>query len=366
MSTDTIIEKGNPITGSLVEKVRFCRKFDRPIMVFGPPGAGKSEQVNQAREEDDLVIDCRLTSVESIDMRGLPIIRKNAETKNPESVVWVRPEFLPGEEGVIVEGKKYTKGILFLDEINTAQISVQAPALQLVLDRRIGPHRLGKGWYIAAAGNRAEDGCHVNPMSAALLDRFAIYDYTPSHKSWTDWAMVNGVHEDVIGFISFSPSSLLSPRRDEYSPSSNPRSWRFVSDMLKTGAKPDVSDIRACVGSQASEFMAYVKVCASLPNIARLVEGKEKFVENRKEISVAYAVSNAVASHLMNHSDPAKVIDNCVRVIGGISPEPASLFFRRVFNTGSDKVKTLLWNSKEVTKWIKDNEDLLHGAISMT
>lgn len=366
MATDTIIEKGNPITGSLADKVRFCRAFDRPIMVFGPPGAGKSQQIHQAKDEDDLVIDCRLTSLESIDMRGLPIIKKDVHTKNPEAVVWVRPEFLPGDEGVVVEGKKYTKGILFLDEINTAQIAVQAPALQLVLDRRIGPHRLGKNWYIAAAGNRAEDGCHVNPMSAALLDRFAIYDYTPSHQTWTAWAMKNGVHENVIGFISFSPSSLLSPRRDEYSPSSNPRSWCFISDMLKTGAKPDVSDIRACVGSQASEFMAYVKVCASLPNIARLVEGKEKFVENRKEISVAYAVANAVASHLMNHGEPAKVLDNCVRVVAGISPEPASLFYRRLMFSASDKIKTLLFKSGEVTKWIKDNEELLHGAISVT
>jgi hypothetical protein len=178
--------------------------------------------------------------------------------------------------------------------------------------------------------------------------------------------MRNDVHEDVIGFISFSPSSLLSPRRDEYSPSSNPRSWCFVSDMLKTGAKPDVSDIRACVGSQASEFMAYVKVCASLPNIAKLVEGKEKFVENKREISVAYAVSNAVASHLLNHSDPKKVVDNCVRVMAGISPEPASLFYRRLMVSTNDKVKTLLWHSKEVTKWIADNEELLNGAISMT
>jgi hypothetical protein len=366
MASDTLVEKGNPISGNLAEKVRFCRTFNRPIMVFGPPGAGKSQQIHQAADDDDLVIDCRLTSLESIDMRGLPIIKKNADTKHPEAVVWVRPEFLPGDEGVVVDGRVYKKGILFLDEINTAQIAVQAPALQLVLDRKVGPHRLGAGWYIAAAGNRAEDGCHVNPMSAALLDRFAIYDYTPSHQTWTEWAIKNAVHDNVVGFISFSPSSLLSPRRDEYSPSSNPRSWCFVSDMLKTGVKPDVSDVRACVGSQASEFMAYVKVCASLPNIARLIEGKEEFKENKREISVAYAVSNAVASHLMNHSKPLDVLDNCVRVIAGISPEPASLFYRRMMFSAPDKIKTALFKSKEVTKWIEDNKEILHGAITVT
>ena len=363
---DTLVEKGNPITGNLADKVRLCRSFNRPIMVFGPPGVGKSQQIHQAADEDDLVIDCRLTSLESIDMRGLPIIKKDAVTKNPESVVWVRPEFLPDEGGVVVEGRLYKKGILFLDEINTAQISVQAPALQLVLDHKVGPHRLGRNWYIAAAGNRAEDGCHVNPMSAALLDRFAIYDYTPNHRTWVDWAIKNDIHDHVLGFISFSPAALLSPRRDEYSPSSNPRSWGFVSDMLKTGINPDVSDVRACVGSQAAEFMAYVKVCASLPNIARLVEGKEKFVENKREISVAYAVANAVATHLMSHGKPADVVDNCVRVISCLSPEPASLFYRRVMYSAPSKIKDALFKSKEVTKWIDDNRELLQGAIALS
>jgi len=136
--------------------------------------------------------------------------------------------------------------------------------------------------------------------------------------------------------------------------------------MLKTGVSPDVSDIRACVGSQASEFMAYVKVCATLPNIAHLVEGKATFKENRKEISVAYAVANAVASHLMNHGKPTEVLDNCVRGVAGLSPEPASLFYRRMMLAASPKLRTALFNSKEVTKWIKDNDTLLQGAINLT
>lgn len=362
--SDTLIEKGNPISGDLTAEVRACREVDVPIMVFGPPGIGKSEQICQAADEDDGIIDLRLNSLESIDLRGLPVIKKDAN-KNPVAVEWVRPEFLPGDEGIKLGDKVYHKGILFLDELNTAQPSVQNPALQLVLDRRIGPHQLGKGWYIAAACNRAEDRAHTVPMSAALLDRFAIYDYSPDHHTWTKWAMQNDVHPDVIGYISFSPSSLLAPRKDEYSPSANPRSWCYVSRRLKLG-QTSVSQIRACVGSQASEFCAYLKVCASLPNIARLVDGKETFTENRKEISIAYAVSNAVASHLLSHESPTKVLENCVKVISGISPEPASLFYRRVMLSAPEKLKTALFHSKEVAKWIKANSDILHGAITVT
>jgi len=361
---DTLIEKGNPISGDLSAEVRACREVDQPMLVFGAPGVGKSDQVRQAAEDGDYVIDLRLNSLEAIDLRGLPAIKKD-ENRNPSQVEWIRPEFLPSGEGLLVGDKVYRKGIVFLDELNTAQPSVQNPALQLVLDRRIGKHELPRSWYICAAANRAEDRAHTYPLSAALLDRFAIYDYTPSHQHWTGWAMKNGIHPDVIGYISFSPSALLAPRKDEYSASANPRSWVVVSRRLKAGQKGQ-SQIRACVGSQASEFCAYLEVCASLPNIARLVAGKETFTEDRKKISVAYAVANAVASHLMEHDEPAKVLENCVKVIAGISPEPASLFFRRVMLSAPDKIKTMLFHSQAVTKWIKDNSDLLHGAITVT
>ena len=362
--SDTLIEKGNPISGDLTAEVRACRQVDQPLLVFGSPGVGKSDQICQAADEDDLVIDLRLNSLEAIDMRGLPIIKKDAN-KNPVAVEWVRPEFLPSEEGIVSEGKLYRKGIVFLDELNTAQPSVQNPALQLVLDRMIGKHVLPRSWYICAAANLAEDRAHTYPLSAALLDRFAIYDYSPDHHHWTKWAMQHGVHENVIGYISFSPSSLLSPRKDEYSASANPRSWCYVSKRLNAG-QDNMSQIRACIGSQASEFCAYLKVCASLPNIARLVDGKETFVENKREISVAYAVANAVASHLLQHDDPAKVVENCVKVISGISPEPASLFYRRIMLSASESLKTMLFHSKAVAAWIKANSDILHGAITVT
>jgi hypothetical protein len=89
-------------------------------------------------------------------------------------------------------------------------------------------------------------------------------------------------------------------------------------------------------------------------------------VEDRRKISVAYAVANAVASHLLQHDNPSKVIENCVRVISGISPEPASLFFRRIMLSGDEKLKTMMFHSKAVTAWIKDNKELLHGAITVT
>ena len=361
---EILVEKGNPISGDLAAEVRACRKANLPMLVFGSPGVGKSQQVCQASEEDDLLIDLRLNSLESIDMRGLPVIKKDVRG-NPTSVEWVRPEFLPGDKGVIVDGRHYTKGIIFLDELNTALPSVQNPALQLVLDRKVGPHRLGKDWYICAAANRTEDRSHTYPLSSALLDRFVIYDYLPNHNTWTKWAIENDVHPDVIGYISFSPSSLLCARKDEHSASANPRSWVYVSKRLYLGQN-SLSQIRACVGTVAGEFCAYLKICSSLPNIPKLVAGQADFSENKKQISVSYAVANAVASHLLQNEKPVDVLDNCVRVIQKISPEPASLFFRRVMLSANEEVRKSLFQSQEVSAWIRTNREILQGVMQIT
>jgi hypothetical protein len=362
--TEQLVQSGNPITGDLAAEVRACRQANLPMLVFGAPGVGKSQQICQASDPDDLVIDLRLNSLESIDMRGLPVIKKD-DNGNPVTVEWVRPEFLPSEAGIIVQGKKYTKGILFLDELNTALPSVQNPALQLVLDRRIGSHFLGKDWYICAAANRSADGAHTYPLSSALLDRFVIYDYSPNYNTWVKWAIENKVHNDVVGYISFSPGNLLVPRKDEHSPSANPRSWVYVSKRLHLGQN-SLSQIRACVGTVASEFCAYMKVCESLPDIPKLVEGKVEFEENKKQISISYAVANALASHLLGHEQPTKMVDKCVNAVQKISPEPASLFFRRIMLSSDEGVRKKLFESKEVSLWIQNNREILQGAMRLT
>jgi len=351
MSESLMIDR-NLITGSLADMIRRNRKDERPALIFGPPGVGKSEQVRQAGEEADTVIDLRLNSLDSIDLRGLPTIQKD-EHGNPTRVVWVRPEFIPWEG----------RGILFLDEINTAAPSVQNPALQLVLDRRIGSHELGKDWYICAAGNRAEDKAHVYPLSGALIDRFAVYDYLPDYMTWSDWAMKSGVHDTVIGFISFRKELLLQPRVDEYTPSTNPRSWSYVSRKLHNG-HTTLPDIRACVGAAASEFLAYLDVYKNLPDMDKLISGKSKWKEDKSKISVSYAISTSLATHLLGSKTPEKILDNCMNVVLEMSPEPAALFVRRAMNSTS-KIKSLMYSSDVVEKWLEKNRELISASVDL-
>jgi hypothetical protein len=349
--TEKLMNTGNVIKGNLVEEIRKCRQIKRPMMIYGSPGVGKSEQVAQALEPDDVLIDLRLNTLDSIDLRGLPVIKKDS-SGNPISVEWVRPEFIPWKG----------KGILFLDEINTAPPSVQNPALQLVLDGKVGPHELGKLWYIVAAGNKAEDKAHVYPLSTALLTRFAIYEYVPDHNSWSNWAVKNDLHPDVISFMAFKPELLISNRIDEYTPNPNPRSWRFVSDRLKVGQNK-IEDIRSLVGTAANEFMSFKSVCENLPSIEDILSGKIKFEKNDK-ITINYAVASALATHLIrNKNIKPNMIENCFEALLQMEGEPTVMFVRRVTNSENEQLKIGLAMSKNGKKWFEKYGSLVKRAM---
>jgi hypothetical protein len=359
MAADKLVHGANVITGSLVEKIKRCRQVSTakgqglPMFIFGSPGVGKSEQVFQALEEGEMMIDLRLNSLDSIDLRGLPVIKKDKD-KNPTQVEWVRPEFIPADG----------KGILFLDEMNTAAPSVQNPALQLVLDRKIGSHKLGDGWYIVAAGNKADDKAHVYPLSAALRQRFAIYHYAPDHNTWTNWAVKNGIHPHVIGFISFKPDLLIQPSIDEESSNPSPRSWYYVSQRLHSGQN-ELDDIRAVVGAAANEFMAYQTVCENIPKIEDILSGKIEWKEDERNVTVSYAVSNALATHMLRSKSVKVQIENCFGALNNMSGEPSILFMRRVMHSDNNDLKTALFSSENGKKWFKKNGDRMTKAIQM-
>jgi hypothetical protein len=366
---EKLMTTGNPVTGSLVEKIRRCRKVmtskgqGLPMFIFGSPGVGKSEQVHQACDHDngDTMIDLRLNTLDSIDLRGLPVVKKGVNGE-PTQVEWVRPEFIPWEG----------RGILFLDEMNTAPPSVQNPALQLVLDRRVGNHKLGKDWYIVAAGNKSDDRAHVHPLSAALRQRFAIYHYEPDKDTWTNWAIRNGIHPNVIGFISFKPDQLITPPIDDEGANPSPRSWYYVSQRLFADQN-ELDDIRSVVGPAANEFMAYQNVCSHIPSITEIISGKTSFKEDNKNVTMSYAISSALGIHLLRAGQKSQQskqfvneVNNCFKnAVNNMAGEPGMVFMRYCLIQGDEKLRNVICSCDEGKKWFDKHGDHLQRAISM-
>ncbi len=124
------------LSGMYVGAIRAGVSFgDLPsVMLWGPPGVGKSQGVRQvARAISDAtgkrvdVTDVRLLLYNPIDLRGLPVANEDKTL-----AVWLRPKVFdmdPSEDVV---------NVLLLDEISAAPPSVQAAAYQITHDHTCG------------------------------------------------------------------------------------------------------------------------------------------------------------------------------------------------------------------------------------
>jgi hypothetical protein len=275
-----------------------------PVMLWGPPGVGKSQIVQQiAISHGADVIDVRLSQMEPSDLRGIPM-------RVDDFVEWAIPAMLPDEQR---HGKK---GILFLDEVTSAPPSVSAAAYQLILDRRLGEYKVPTGWAIFAAGNRQGDRGVTYTMPSPLANRFSHFDVDINLDDWVSWAFANGIDERLIAFLRFRPEKLF-----EFDPAHNPvafptpRSWEFANNaMQKFEQQPELltETLQACLGPATGiELRAYIDNLTNMPDLDEIIEGKSVAVPD--EVDLQYAVATALvgrAIRVKGSADAIKVIGN--------------------------------------------------------
>jgi hypothetical protein len=273
-----------------------------PVMLWGPPGVGKSQMVMRVGDRHSVpVIDLRLSQMEPSDLRGIPF-------RNGEHVEWAPPAILPDAE------RHGPEGVLFLDEINSAPPSVSAAAYQLILDRRLGEYLVPEGWAIIAAGNRQGDRGVTYTMPAPLANRFAHFEVETNLDDWVSWAYANGIDERIIAFLRFRPELLF-----DFDPAHNPvafpspRSWEFAHRALQKFASHGsllVNTLQACVGPAAGiELGAFVDNLDNLPDLDAIM--RREPVTIPKEIDLQYAVASALVGRALRakNDNPAEAND---------------------------------------------------------
>jgi len=258
----------------------------RPLFLWGPPGIGKSELVEGITEElGGLMIDLRLGQMEPTDIRGIPYYNKDNGKMD-----WAAPIELPDEE----TASQYPIVVLFLDEMNSAPASVQSAAYQLVLNRRVGKYVLPDNVVIVAAGNRESDKGVTYRMPTPLANRFIHQEMRVDFNSWQEWAVNANIHKDVVGYISFAKQDLYDfDAKSSSRAFATPRSWTFVSELLKNDAVDDDTAMNLIAGTVgeglAVKFMAHRKIAGRMPNPMDILKGKVKDL-NVKEVSAMYSL----------------------------------------------------------------------------
>lgn len=319
-------------------KTIISKSIRHSVFLWGPPGIGKSSIVAGVAKSTGMdLIDLRVSQLAPTDLRGLPFVEGGRAHFAP-------PAFLPHEG----------EGILFIDEFNMASPSMMGIAQQLILDRRVGDYVVPEGWYIVAAGNRAEDRAAVSQMPAPVANRFIHFNVEPDLASWKEFAIQQGMNEQIISFLNYRPQLLFHFNKNATAWPS-PRSWEFANSLLDVGLTID-----SAVGEgTASEFYSYQTVYSRLPDIEDIMAGRK--VQVPREPSLMYAICGA----LVSRSKTAEDFYNSVKwLINGTTEDYSGMFLgdalisMKANNTQGGFIK-LVTKDPQIKSFIAKYQDLL-------
>ena len=301
-----------------------CSKELPPIMLWGPPGIGKSTIIREMTEEMEIgFIDVRLAQREPVDIRGLPVPREDKS-----GVDWMVSSEWPraGQEGVP------ESGVILFDELTAADASLQVAAYEFILDRRLGNlYEVPEGWYIVAAGNRTKDSAVARTMSSALANRFCHLELEANEKAWVSWAISKEIEPSVIAFIRYRPELLLNMAGNRERGWPSPRSWERVSAEIRlargSGLSPRSLDlvIEGLVGAGAAmEFNAFRNWTGSMPDVEKMLSGEIK-PEFPKRSDLQYAMVSAIAHYFSTAEDREPLMNGLFEILMSMPVEWAQM-----------------------------------------
>ena len=329
------------------------------VMLWGPPGVGKSQAIRQIGErlfastgKKCVITDVRLLLFNPIDLRGIP-------TANADKTlaVWLRPKIFD------MDPSERIINILFLDEISAAPQSVQAAAYQITLDRVVGEHKLPDNCIVIAAGNRVTDKSVAFKMPRALANRLCHIEIESSFDSFSKWAVASSLDPRVLGFLSFRPDYLnKSDGTDGELAFATPRSWEMVSKLLSC-TKKTADELRplisGCVGVGIGvEFCSWCKAYASLPSIKDIFAGRR--VTLPTDTDILYALISAMTAYASEHRSDMGGIANSISFAMGMPPDFAAVLLKN-YMAIEPGFKEKLMKIPDFYKFISKKGRLLNG-----
>ena len=213
---------------------RMPRRMQRPVLLMGPPGIGKTAILSQLAQEEHIgLVAYTMTHHTRQSALGLPVIvGRTAAGKTFRATEYTMSEIIAS----VYEQMEKTglrEGILFLDEINCVSETLMPAILQMLQNKTFGVHSLPEGWLIVAAGNPPRYNQSARSFDMATLDRVRCIELEPSLAAWQPYAAASGVHPAVLSYLRLHPEHFFlcsaSAAAGEFATA---RGWEELSALL--------------------------------------------------------------------------------------------------------------------------------------
>lgn len=174
----------------------------RPILLIGPPGIGKTAIMEQvARETGVGLVAYTITHHTRQSAIGLPFIEKKCYGGKEYSVTKYTMSEILAQVYERIEQYGQKEGILFLDEINCVSETLAPMMLQFLQCKTFGNQKLPEGWIIVAAGNPPEYNKSVRDFDIVTLDRVKKIEVEQNYQVWREYAVANNLYPAILSYL---------------------------------------------------------------------------------------------------------------------------------------------------------------------
>lgn len=270
----------------------------RPILLMGAPGIGKTAIMEQiAREEGIGLVSYTMTHHTRQSAVGLPkIVSKTYAGVQMDVTEYTMSEIVCSVYELMERtGKK--EGILFIDEINCVSETLAPSMLRLLQNKAFGSHSIPSGWVLVAAGNPQEYNKSAREFDIVTLDRVRLLSLSPDLDAWMEYGWKNKIHGSILSYLSIKKENFYQVEiRANERHFVTARGWEDLSEMLKSYEELGVAVTAELTGQYlqkeeiAEDFAAYYQLYQKYGTdygIDRILAGEMKPEEYREKVRMA-------------------------------------------------------------------------------